>query len=214
MPEVALAAFVNFFITIDPIGVVPFFIALTAGLDKTKRRALAVKSVSIAAVILLVFTVGGQALLHYLNVSLPAFRIAGGALLFLLAVDMVVAREGGIRAPTPREEEDAAQRHPDVSVFPLAIPLIAGPGAIASAILLQSQATGDVTTQIVVAGVMLGVLALTAMCFFLAEPIMALLGLTGVAVLSRVLGIILAALAVNNIVEGIRASFPALTGQS
>jgi len=210
MPEIALAAFANFFVTIDPIGVVPFFLALTAGLDKAERRALAFKSVAIAAVILLAFTLCGQAMLHYLGVSLSAFRIAGGALLFLLAIDMVVAREGGIRAPTPREEEDAAQRRPDLAVFPLAIPLIAGPGAIASAILLQSQAAGDVSAQILVAGIMLGVLALTAVCFVLAEPILSLLGLTGVAVLGRVLGIILAALAVNNIVEGVRASFPAL----
>lgn len=212
MPEIALVAFANFFVTIDPIGVVPFFLALTAGLSKAERRAMALKSVAIAAGILLVFTVGGQAMLHYLGVSLPAFRIAGGALLFLLAVDMVVARESGIRAPTPREEEDAEQRRPDVAVFPLAIPLIAGPGAIASAILLQSQASGDVTAQLIVAGIMVGVLGLAVVCFVLAEPILSLLGLTGVAVLSRVLGIVLAALAVNNMVEGIRASFPALNG--
>jgi multiple antibiotic resistance protein len=137
--------------------------------------------------------------------------MAGGGLLFLLAVDMVMAKEGGSRAPTPREEEDASHR-PDVAVFPLAIPLIAGPGAIASTILLQAQNAGNPVAQIVTAAVMVGVLGLSAISFFLAAPIMSVLGLTGVNVLSRVLGIILAAIAVNNIIEGLRASFPALSG--
>lgn len=212
MLEVALAAFANFLITIDPVGVVPFFIALTAGLSPERRRAVALKSVSIAAGILLLFTLVGQPVLYYLGVTLPAFRIAGGILLMLLAIDMVVAREGGIRALTPREEKDVAHRspHPDVAVFPLAIPLIAGPGAIASTILLQSQHVGDYAAQALSAGVMLGVPLLTALAFFMCETIMRLLGLTGVAVLSRVLGIVLAALAANNIIEGLRASFPVL----
>ncbi len=209
MPEVALTAFANFLITIDPVGVVPFFLALTAGLAPAARRRAAIKSVLTAAVILLVFTFIGQPMLHYLGVTLPAFRIAGGALLFLLAVDMVVAKEGGIRAPTPKEEEDASHR-PDVAVFPLAIPLIAGPGAIASTILLQAQNAGNMAAQAVTVAVMIGVLMLSAISFFLAAPIVSLLGLTGVNVLTRVLGIILAAIAVNNIVEGLRASFPAL----
>ena len=212
MDELALAAFANFFITIDPIGVVPFYVALTVGLDASARRRLALKSVSIAAIILLVFTLIGQPLLHYLGITLAAFRVAGGALLFLLAVDMVVAKESGIRAPTPREEEDAALRRADVAVFPLAIPLIAGPGAIASTILLQAQTAGDPAAQFLAAAIMIAVLALVAGCFLLAEPIMRALGLTGVHVLSRVLGIVLAALAVNNIIEGLRASFPRLGG--
>ncbi len=212
MVEKAITAFVNFLITIDPIGVVPFFMALTAGFAPKLRRAIAYRSIIIAGVILLVFTFAGQPLLHYLGISLPAFRIAGGALLFLLAVDMVVAKEGGIRAPTPKEEEDAAHRHGDIAVFPLAIPLIAGPGALTSTILLQAQNVGDPTAQILTAAIMIGVLLLTVACFLLAEPIMKLLGLTGVNVLTRVLGIILAALAINNIVEGLRSSFPVLNG--
>jgi multiple antibiotic resistance protein len=210
MLEIALKSFANFFITIDPVGVVPFFMALTAGFTRAARRAAALKSVLIAAGILMAFTLIGQPLLHYMGIALPAFRIAGGLLLLLLAVDMVMAREGGIRAPTPKEEEDAAHRSPEVAVFPLAIPLIAGPGAIASTILLQSQHAGDPAAQIIVVAVMLGVLVLTAIAFLLAEPIMALLGLTGIHVLTRVLGIILAALAINNIIEGLRVSFPVL----
>jgi len=211
MLDVALTAFANFIITIDPIGVVPFFIALTAGYSRERRRVAAFKSVAIAAAILLVFTLAGQPLLHYLGVPLSAFRIAGGVLLLLLAVDMVIAKEGGIRAPTPREEEDAAHRRADIAVFPLAIPLIAGPGAIAQTMLLQAQHVGNMEAQVLTAAVMLAVLGLTVVCFLLSESIMGMMGLTGVAVLSRVLGIILAALAVNNIVEGLRASFPAWT---
>lgn len=175
MLEIALGAFANFFITIDPVGVVPFLIALTARLTPAARRAAALKSVAIAEVILLVFTLIGQPLLHYLGITLPAFRIAGGVLLFLLA-----------------------------------IPLIAGPGAIVSTILLQAQNAGDVAAQVLTAAVMLGVLAIAALCFFMAQPIMGILGLTGVNVLSRVLGIVLAALAIKNIIEGLRASFPIL----
>jgi multiple antibiotic resistance protein len=212
MLDLALTAFANFFVIIDPIGVVPFFAAVTAGLDPAARRATAMKSVMIAAVILLVFTVIGQPLLHYLGISLAAFRIAGGALLFLLAMDMVMAKEHGLRTTTLAEEEEAISRRPDVAVFPLAIPLIAGPGAIASVILLQAQSVGDPVAQVVTAAVMVGVLALVAVSFLLAGPIMSILGLTGVNVLTRVLGIILAALAVNNIIEGLRASFPALGG--
>ena len=211
MLETALTAFANFFVVIDPIGVVPFFVSLTAGFDRASRRRTALKSVSIAAVILLVFTVLGQPLLHYLGVTLGAFRIASGALLFLLAIDMVVVKESGIRSTTPKEEEEATHR-PDVAVFPLAIPLIAGPGAIASTILLQTQNNGDPLAQAVTAAVMVGVLAITGILFLAAGPIMTMLGVTGVNVLTRVLGIVLAALAVNNIVEGLRTSFPVLGG--
>ncbi len=211
MLETALTAFANFFVVIDPIGVVPFFVSLTAGFDRASRRRTALKSVSIAAVILLVFTVLGQPLLHYLGVSLGAFRIASGALLFLLAIDMVVVKESGIRTTTPKEEEEATHR-PDVAVFPLAIPLIAGPGAIASTILLQTQNNGDPLAQALTAAVMVGVLVITGILFLAAGPIMMMLGVTGVNVLTRVLGIVLAALAVNNIVEGLRASFPVLGG--
>jgi multiple antibiotic resistance protein len=210
MQDIALTAFANFFVIIDPIGVVPFFLTLTAGLTPAERRVTAVKSVMIATAILLVFTLVGQPLLHYLGIALPAFRVAGGALLFLLAIDMVVVKHSGIRTTIDSEEEEAAHRKPDVAVFPLAIPLIAGPGAIASVILLQTQSAGNVTAQIVTAGVMVGVLVLTGIGFLLAGPIMNLLGVTGINVLTRVLGIILAALAVNNIIEGLRASFPAL----
>lgn len=211
MMDLALAAFVNFIVIIDPIGVVPFFMGHTAHLDAAARRATALKSVTIAACVLLLFTVIGQPLLHYLGVSVAAFRIAGGVLLLLLAIDMVLVKESGIRATTQKEDEEANHR-PDIAVFPLAVPLIAGPGAIASVILLQSQNAGSLLNQAIVAGVMLAVLLLTGLSFLVASPIMRILGVTGINVMTRVLGIILAALAVSNILEGLRASFPVLGG--
>jgi multiple antibiotic resistance protein len=209
--DIALAAFANFFVIIDPVGVVPLFVALTQGIDPAPRRRIAVRSVIIATVILLVFTVLGQPILHYLSISLPAFRIAGGLLLLLLAIDMVVVKSSGLRSTTQKEDEEASHR-PDVTVFPLAIPLIAGPGAITSVILLQSQHAGNILAQAVTAGVMVAVLAMVLVGFLLSGQIMKVLGVTGVNVITRVFGIILSALAVSNIVEGIRASFPALGG--
>jgi multiple antibiotic resistance protein len=128
MIDLAFAVFVKFIVVIDPIGVVPFFIAHTGHLDAAGRRATALKSVAIAGVVLLFFTLVGRSLIHYLGVSVDAFRIAGGILLLLLAIDMVLVKASGIRATTPKEDEETAHR-PDVAVFPLGVPLIAGPGA-------------------------------------------------------------------------------------
>jgi multiple antibiotic resistance protein len=209
MLDIVLTAFTTFFVIIDPIGVVPLFVALTPGYDPTHRRRIAIRGIAIATGILLVFTVLGEPVLKYLGVSLGAFRIAGGLLLLLLAIDMVVVKNTGLRTTTPKEEEEATHR-PDVSVFPLAIPLIAGPGAITSVILLQSQHAEDLVARVTIAAVMIGVLAMTLIGFIASGPIMKALGVTGVNVITRVFGIILAAIAVSNIVEGIRASFPVL----
>ncbi|MBM3515280.1 MAG: MarC family protein [Alphaproteobacteria bacterium] len=210
MLDVFLTAFASFFVIIDPVGVVPLFVALTPGMDPAQRRRVAVRAVLIATGILLVFTALGEPILRYLGISLPAFRIAGGILLLLLAIDMVVVKSSGLRSTTQKEDEEAAHR-PDVTVFPLAIPLIAGPGAITSVILLQSQHSGDIAAQGVTAGVMILVLAMVLLGFLTSERIMKVLGVTGVNVITRVFGIILSALAVSNIVEGLRSSFPALT---
>jgi multiple antibiotic resistance protein len=211
MLDVALTAFATFFVIIDPIGVVPLFVALTPGMDPAQRRRTAVRAVIIATGILLTFTLVGQLLLKYLGVSLPAFRIAGGLLLLLLAIDMVVVKSSGLRSTTPKEDEEAAHR-PDITVFPLAIPLIAGPGSITSVMLLHSKQEGDIINQLIVAGVMIGVLLMLLAGLMLSERIMKVLGVTGVNVITRVFGIILAALAVSNIVEGLRGSFPVLAG--
>lgn len=211
MLDIALTAFTTFFVIIDPVGVVPLFMALTTGQDPAHRRRTAVRSVLIATGILLTFTLVGQPFLHYLGISLAAFRIAGGLLLLLVSIDMVVVKGSGIRTTTPKEEEEATHSA-DVTVFPLAIPLIAGPGAIASVILLQSEHAGNLAAQGVVAGVMIGVLAMVLVGFLASGRIMRILGVTGINVLTRVLGIVLCALAVSNIIEGLRQSFPALAG--
>ncbi len=213
MLDTALTAFTTFFVIIDPVGVVPLFMALTAGMDPAHRKKVAVKAVLIATCILLAFTVLGQPMLKYLGISLAAFRIAGGLLLLLLAIDMVVVKHSGLRTTTTDEEEEATHR-PDVTVFPLAIPLIAGPGAIASVILMQSQHTGSLIEQGIIAGVMIGVLLMVLIGFLSSERIMKILGLTGINVITRVFGIILCALAISNIVEGLRQSFPILAGPS
>jgi multiple antibiotic resistance protein len=212
MLEIALTAFVTFFVIIDPIGTVPLFVGLTPHHSDAERRAIAVKAVTIAALILLAFTVAGRPLLHYLDVSLSAFRIAGGVLLFLVAADMVMAKtDSGIRQTTREEKAEAIERR-DVTVFPLAIPLIAGPGAITSVILLQDTHAENPMAQVVTAAVMCAVLASVLLGFLAAAPIMRVLGVTGVNVLGRVLGIILAAIAANNVVVGLRESFPGLVG--
>ena len=211
MLDVALTAFATFFVIIDPVGVVPLFMSLTPGMDALQRRRIAVRAVIIATCILLVFTLLGQPILKYLGISLPAFRIAGGLLLLLLAIDMVVVKSSGLRSTTPKEEEEASHS-PDITVFPLAIPLIAGPGSITSVILLHSQHSGDVVSQAISAGVMIGVLIMLLFGLLASGQIMKILGVTGVNVITRVFGIILSALAVSNIVEGIRGSFPALAG--
>jgi multiple antibiotic resistance protein len=212
MLDTALTAFVTFFVIIDPIGVVPLFLGLTPDNTPVERRAIAIRAVVIAAIVLLVFTVIGRELLHYLSVSLSAFRIAGGALLFMVAADMVMARShSGIRQTTLEEDREATQRA-DVTVFPLAVPLIAGPGALTTIILLQDTHAADPLARLVVALVMLLVLALVLAGFLGANAIMRVLGVTGVNVLGRVLGIVLAAIAANNIVVGLRDSFPGLAG--
>ncbi|TAK99550.1 MAG: MarC family protein [Rhodospirillaceae bacterium] len=213
MLETAVTAFTIFFVTIDPLGMVPLFVALTHDLTPAARRAAAWKSVSLATLILLVFAVAGRPLLVYLGVTLSAFRIAGGVLLLLVAIEMVLGH-GYASARTPAGDDASARTRSraDVTVFPLAVPLIAGPGALTSAMLLHDIHVGDPIAQTVIAVVMIGVLVLVWIGFLLAVPTMKLIGVNAIHVFSRVLGIVLAAVAVNNIVEGIRVSFPALGG--
>jgi multiple antibiotic resistance protein len=202
MPEHMLVfAFATLFVVIDPVGQAPIFIALTPGLRPAERRAVARRGVLVAAAVLVAFAWGGEPLLRALGISLPAFRIAGGILLLLLAVDMVMARQTGLRATTPGEDSESAHRS-DVSVFPLAIPLIAGPGALTSVIMLMGRAGGSIPVEAGIVGLLLLVLALTLACLYLADFLLRLLGVTGINVVTRVSGILLAALAVQFIVDG------------
>jgi len=198
----AIIAFATFFATIGPPDAAIVFAALTAKNTPRERLGIAVKAVLVAALILLFFAFLGKPLLTYLGISLAAMRTAGGILLLLIAIDMVFARNSGATSTTEEEETEAAARD-DVSVFPLATPLIAGPGAIGVAILLVAQADGDPRQIAPVVGALLAVLATTFLLMLAASRVQRLLGVTGVHVLMRVMGILLAALAVQFLFDGI-----------
>jgi multiple antibiotic resistance protein len=202
MIEFAAAVFITFLVIIDPIGMVPLFAVLTQRRSKELRRRTAIRSISVAAITLLVIAVIGQIVLRFLGIGLPAFRMAGGLLLLLLSIDMVFARQSGIRSTTDAETEEA-EDSTDVAVFPVAIPLIAGPGAMTSIILLMGQTKGDFILQTIVIALMLFVLGLCLLALLFAVRVMERLGVTGINVIGRVFGVVLAALAVQYILDGL-----------
>lgn len=206
MLEKFVNMFIVLFVVVDPIGVTPMFGALTRGSSLVHRRRMAFKGTALAAVILLLFAFIGDWLLKALGISIPAFKIAGGVLLFLIAIDMVFARQSGGRSATSREEEEARFKE-DISVFPLAFPLIAGPGALATILLMVSEARGHLLYFAGMIVVLLLVLGITLACLLLAGRLMKLLGETGANVVGRLLGVILAALAVQFVIDGVRAGF-------
>jgi multiple antibiotic resistance protein len=203
--ERIVSAFVVFFVVLDPVGMVPVFWALTHRGTAVYRRRMAVWGVGLAAAILLVFAFAGTALLELFGIGMPAFRIAGGILLFLLSIDMIFARQSGLRSTTEREQAEAEQRA-DVSVFPLAFPLIAGPGAMTTVLLFAERPQAGIAFAAMVL-VMLVVLGLLLVALLAAEPLMRRLGETGANVFSRLLGLVLAAMSVQYVVDGIKASF-------
>jgi len=202
--ELFVSAFVTFLVVIDPPGCAPIFASLTSAATPAHRRAMALRSVGIAAGILLFFGLLGQDLLRALGVSLSAFRIAGGILLFLIAIDMVFEKRTERREA--RAEEVSASKIDDVSVFPMAIPMIAGPGSIASIMLLMARSDGLAASAIVL-GALLLTLVLTLVALLLAGPLMRLLGRHMEAMLTRLLGVILAALAVQFVIDGLKRTF-------
>ncbi|HHM06130.1 MAG TPA: MarC family protein [Gammaproteobacteria bacterium] len=199
--------FVVLFIVIDPVGLAPIFAALTAGMMPAARRRTALRGTALATVILLAFLFSGDALFQVLGISLEAFRIAGGALLFLLAIDMVFARQSGLRSTTEGEQREAAHKQ-DLSVFPLAFPLIAGPGALTTVLLMAANA-GDAWAFASGLAVLLVVLGLALASLLVAARLQGWLGETGANVISRLLGLILAALAVQYMLDGLKAVFVA-----
>lgn len=203
MYEQLASMFMTLFIVIDPPGMVPIFSALTRGGDERYRRRMAVRGLSLATGILLFFVLIGDLLLGTLGISLPAFRITGGILLFLLAIDMVFARHSGLRSTTVREQEEAEFRD-DISVFPLAFPLLSGPGALTTVLLLSGQTRGDPMLFVGMLAVLAVVLLITLACLLQAPRIMGVLGETGANVVDRLLGLILAALAVQFVIDGLR----------
>lgn len=192
-----ITAFVTLFVIIDPVGLTPLFAALTTGMDAARRRKIAIVACVTASAVLLAFGLLGEALLGFVGISMPAFRIAGGILLFLTALDMLFERRSKRREGQTHPHED------DPSVFPLAIPLIAGPGAIATMILLARQEGSDWSWILAVHGVMLGVLMLTFLMFLTAGPLERLLGPVGINVVTRLLGMLLAALSVQFVLDGL-----------
>ncbi|CAD0183233.1 putative antibiotic transporter [Ruegeria sp. THAF57] len=194
-----VTAFTTLFVVIDPFGTTPIFVALTQDMDAATRRKTAIRSCLTAVCILIAFAAFGEAVLGFVGISMPAFRVAGGALLFLTALDMLFDRRTKRREDRAEEEE-----HPDPSVFPLAIPLIAGPGSIATIILLAGQHPG-VLGIVEACVVMLAVMAVV-FAFFLSGGVIArILGKTGLNVLTRLLGMLLAALSVQFILDGLKA---------
>ena len=206
MLEKMLNMFIVLLVVVDPVGVTPVFGALTRGGGDMHRRRMAVKGTLLAAGILLIFALIGDWLLTTLGITLPAFKIAGGVLLFLIAIDMVFARPSGGRSATGREQEEARHKE-DISVFPLAFPLIAGPGALTTILLMVGESHGNPLYFVSMIGVLLVILLLTLVCLLMAGRLMKLLGETGANVMDRLFGVILAALAVQFVLDGIRAVF-------
>lgn len=201
MIEIALRGFLTLLVVVDPVGIAPVYLGLVEGRPERERRRIARRAVVVAGVVLFGFALGGAWLLEQLGISMDAFRIAGGILLFRIAVGMVMA------APHEREtkeEEEESRSRPDVSVFPLAIPLIAGPGSMASMMILVGQAGKDVRALAIVFAMTAAVLALTWLALRLSTTLGRVLRRTGVNVVTRVLGVLLAALAVQYVADGVR----------
>jgi multiple antibiotic resistance protein len=200
-----LSAFVTFFVVIDPPGCAPIFAGLTRDHPPAQRRAMALRSVGVAAFILLFFALFGEELLHALGISLAAFRIAGGIMLFLIALDMVFERRTA-RRENRAQEVSADPEHEDISVFPMGIPMIAGPGSIASVMLLMARTDG-LDRSLVVLAALAAMLLLTLAALLAASWLMRLMGRRLEAMLTRLLGVILAALAAQFVIDGIAVSF-------
>ncbi len=205
MNETMLVAFAIFFATIGPVDVAALFAALTTRSSARERRAMAFKGVGIATITLLLFAFFGGAALERLGISLAAMRVAGGILLFLIAVDMVFARPSGGTGATEDETDEAKHRN-DISVFPLATPLIAGPGTMGAVVMLSAEAGDDMIKLGSVIAALLAVLVICLASLMVSSQLQRILGVTGLNVLSRVVGVLLAALAVQFVFDGLKNS--------
>jgi multiple antibiotic resistance protein len=204
MLELFLSAFITLFVVIDPPGCAPIYVGLTTGASDAQRRSMAIRATVIAGAILLLFALFGEELLAALHIELDAFRMAGGIMLFLIALDMVFEK----RTQRREARADKLRETPeieDVSVFPMAMPMMAGPGAIASVMLLAGAADG-LAEALVVLAALLSVLVLTLLALLAAGPLMKLVGARVESVITRLLGVLLAALAAQYVIDGIRSS--------
>ena len=205
MIELFISAFITFFVVIDPPGCAPIYASLTSNVPPRDRRVMAIRAILVAAVILLVFALFGEPMLSALGISLDSFRIAGGIMLFLIALEMVFEKRTERREDRAQEIIEQPEIE-DVSIFPMAMPMIAGPGSIAAVMLLTSQNDG-LNNAFVSMGALGAVLLLTLVGLIAAGPLMRILGNKVEAVITRVLGVILGALAVQFVVDGLSASF-------
>ena len=206
MLEQAFSAFVTLFVTIDPPGLAPIFLALTAGMSRAERMQVAVRATLTALGVLVLFAVAGLSILSVFGITIHAFRIAGGVLLFYIAFEMIFERRQDRKEKSAEVAVARADRIRNVAVFPLAIPLIAGPGAISATILLSgSAAYADFSGRLVLILIVAINLAIAWLVFIAADRIEHLLGVTGRIVLTRLLGLILAALAVQFVADGVLA---------
>ncbi|MEA1618427.1 MarC family protein [Erythrobacter sp. T5W1-R] len=204
--ELFLSAFVTFFVVIDPPGCAPIYAGLTKGASAAQARSMALRATFIASIILLIFALFGKQLLAALHIELNSFRIAGGLMLFFIAFDMVFEKR------TQRREERAEKiaatpEIEDVSVFPMAMPMLAGPGAIAAVMLLMNEAGGEPFKMAQVLAALGAVLVITAAALVAAGPLIRLLGDKVEAVITRLLGVLLAALAAQYVIDGLKGSF-------
>ena len=205
MSQLFLSAFITLFVVIDPPGCAPIYAGLTKGATAVERRTMAIRAAFIAGIILLIFALFGEQLLGALHIDLDSFRIAGGLMLFWIAFEMVFEKR------TQRREERAEKvaatpEVEDVSIFPMAIPMLAGPGAIAAIMLLMNEASG-LDESLIVLGALAAVLLLTMLALIAAGPLMRLFGDKVEAAITRVLGVLLAALAAQYVIDGLRGSF-------
>jgi multiple antibiotic resistance protein len=210
MIELFTTAFITLAVIIDPPGCAPIFASLTAGTDAAHRRMMAIRSAVVAWCILIFFALLGEPLLRTLGISLSAFRLAGGIMLFMIALDMVFERRTERREERAKEIEGTPEAE-DISVFPMAIPMIAGPGSIASIMLLTARADG-LAEDAIVLGALTLVLLLTLVALLMAGPLMRLIGAKLEAMITRILGVILAALAAQFVLDGLERSLPGLAG--
>lgn len=208
LTELFVSAFITLFVVIDPPGCAPIYAGLTKGASPAQARSMALRATFIASLILLVFALFGKELLGALHIDLNSFRIAGGLMLFFIAFDMVFEKR------TQRREERAEKiaatpEIEDVSVFPMAMPMLAGPGAIAAVMLLMNEAGGEAERVAQVLAALAAVLVITAAALVAAGPLIRLLGDKVEAVITRLLGVLLAALATQYVIDGLRGSFAA-----
>lgn len=201
--ETFLVSLVALLVILDPVGTAAIFISITPRDSQARRRAQAIRASIISVIVLVAFAFVGELLMRAMGISLPAFKVAGGLLLFWMAFDMVMQRASGMRA-TESERAEAKASDDDVSVFPLAIPLIAGPGAMTSVVLLRGQAGSDPTEIAAVLVALLVALAIMLVCLVSAGTLTRVIGTTGTHVLGRVLGVLLAALAAQLVLTGLR----------